>query len=229
MFREENSHKNAFTLIELLVVVAIIAILAAMLLPALSQARERARAATCINNLRQIGLIITMYADDHDGYCVPSGSGRLPHSPTYLMDYSDRLVYAGYISPYSRESFSNGALPTGHYPTINHVKLFQCPSHIRSDTSQNRGYGFSSYIGISTAKSGLTNIKRMPGHKILMADGRNTELSIHLCNTIYGVKMRHSGGANYLYRDGHVEWDDYLYTYAGPLGYLDPKGPWQWQ
>ena len=69
---------NSFTLIELLVVIAIIAILAAMLLPALSAARESARASKCINNLKQLGVIGFTYAGDNDGFLV-----------TYHSRYSD--------------------------------------------------------------------------------------------------------------------------------------------
>ena len=60
--------KKSFTLIELLVVIAIIAILAAMLLPALSKARAKARAISCVNNMKQGTLSLIMYADDFEGY-----------------------------------------------------------------------------------------------------------------------------------------------------------------
>ncbi len=209
-----RSRMAGFTLIELLVVVAIIAILAAMLLPALSQARERARAAVCMNNMKQLGLAFFMYTNDYEGY-LPRGA----QEPSRWI-----LVIPPYVGT------SAAQLP-GH-------KLFTCPSHKYawwySEVVKNHygepSYGANSSIIIYSWATGPTTdttanqavdpayvrIDRIvnPYKKILLGES----LSTYEGNSDGGVSLgrgyttvsrymqaRHAGTGNVLFCDGHVE------------------------
>jgi prepilin-type N-terminal cleavage/methylation domain-containing protein/prepilin-type processing-associated H-X9-DG protein len=94
---EKQNKKNRkllnFTLIELLVVIAIIAILASMLLPALSQARDKAKAISCTNNLKQNMLILNMYADSYDNI-MPLHNSDLPDD---RVSWADMLMYTDFM------------------------------------------------------------------------------------------------------------------------------------
>ena len=123
--------KKHFTLIELLVVIAIIAILAAMLLPALSKAREKARTISCTSNLKQVLMGTQLYADDHNDLMMALYNTR---AGGYDMPNGTKTTQTAYLWYF------------GIYPYVGDIKTFDCPTSVEKWVGDYTGrfdYGMS--------------------------------------------------------------------------------------
>ena len=130
---------GAFTLIELLVVIAIIAILAAMLLPALSQAKEKAHAISCLSNLKQLTIAAHLYAGDHDDAIIPN---FLTSSNAWVDGDVSRLPGATNVTKIREAKL---------FPYHTSVGIYRCPSDrtptAGSNTPRVRSYSLNCMMG----------------------------------------------------------------------------------
>lgn len=150
-----SSRKSAFTLIELLVVIAIIAILAAILFPVFAQAREKARAVTCLSNEKNIGTGVLMYAQDYDETILPWYS-----VVEYPGQYRGERTWCGKIQPYIKNGNPTPSDAAGNGP-LKPLGIMACPSFNQAnyvkaaDAADCDGNGSFNSSGLNDALTGV--------------------------------------------------------------------------
>ena len=176
--RAENK-KPGFTLIELLVVVSIIALLVSILLPALGRAREQAKSVICLSNVRQYGLAVYLYVDEHDG-----------SFPTYMFPDEDGRYIVGYRCHTAlhalRELGYLGADVDIICPSDKHVAVYE-----RGPCS----YGYNILVGDPTTPAKLERI-RYPSELFVLMDAHMAMVNPYTQEQIdMAVAFRHADGS----------------------------------
>lgn len=215
---KSNKRRYAFTLIELLVVIAIIAMLASILFPVFSRARDNARRASCLANMKQIGLGHLQYTQDYDERLVPNN---------VYVNGNLETMYGELLQPY-----------------IKSTQVFLCPNDVDFDKRCNRIRDFTTsyalnqiYVADDDKRAALAmfnfpDMKSLayvetPAETIFIGDTSRQASGTNLdyCYQVVGYNFnagppatlgrsndqgaftgRHFGGVNWAFMDGHVKW-----------------------
>jgi prepilin-type N-terminal cleavage/methylation domain-containing protein/prepilin-type processing-associated H-X9-DG protein len=233
--------RSGFTLIELLVVIAIIAILAAILFPVFAQAREKARQAACLSNLKQLGLAQSMYTQDYDE-TLPKAIHQMPDGSLFIWPLevapyvkntavfrcpSDRhpMMVAQFLSSALQKQITDfGISVICNYDVmppedLQSVRLTQldAPADLISivDMRDVGAYpGWAGYWGVlpfqATIRAGLYGTQTLSGDQVMSAltaaeagkapSGEGQKFGPRVAT------LRHNGGENYIFADGHAHW-----------------------
>jgi len=180
-----QSQGGAFTLIELLVVIAVIALLASMLMPALSRAKEVGRATACLSNLHQIGLGFQLYAQDNNN--------RLPTMRDMPLTGTNQL-------PAPDQVLSN---------QVGSVFVFRCPSDkLPSDQPKRRPLSEATYFaqtGGSYAWNPFLNGQDADHLSVLGMDFNPHEIPLMYDKDKFHALRGKNKACNFLYADGHIK------------------------